>query len=387
MRILFHHRTRAEDAQGVHIGAMVKAFRDLGHEVDIVALAGAGGDTPEEGRGRGGWDRLARRVPRVGLELMQLGYNLYGYRQIARRLRSRRYDLIYERYSLNTFCGIWAGRRFGVPVLLEVNAPLYREERALGQLRLPFLARRSERWICSHSTRTLVVSDVMRSMLEEDGVPAGRLLVVRNGVDPREFHPGVSGAEVRRRYGLDGRCVIGVVGWFRPWHGVETLLEAAHRAGLGARAAHVLLVGDGPAVPELRRLAAALSIEDHVTFTGAVKSSEVPAHVAALDIAVQPHATAYASPMKLFEYMAMERCIVAPDQPNIREILQDGVNGFLFRPRDREALTAALSELVQDPARRRAAGEAAGRTVVEREYFWQANARRVLALVSPDGSG
>ena len=101
MRILYHHRTRAEDAQGIHIEAVVKAFRALGHHVDMVALvdrAGAEGGSPR----RGVWDRLADRVPRIGYEMMQLAYNLHGYRQLDARLRAARYDVIYERYSLNT---------------------------------------------------------------------------------------------------------------------------------------------------------------------------------------------------------------------------------------------------------------------------------------------
>jgi glycosyltransferase involved in cell wall biosynthesis len=380
MRILYHHRTRAEDAQGIHIEAMVKAFRGLGHEVDMVALVDRGG-TGGPGPRRSVWDRLASRVPRAGYELMQLAYNVHGYRQLCARLASARYDVIYERYSLNTMCGIWASRRYRVPILLEVNSPLYREERALGHLRLGFVARRSERWICSNSTRTLVVSGVMKSMLEKDGVPAERMAVLPNGVDPDEFHPGISGAAVRRRYGLDGKIVVGVVGWFRPWHGVELLLEAAHRAEIGARRGHLLLIGEGPAMVELRRIAGALAIGEHVTFAGPVAREEVPAHIAAFDIAVQPHATEYASPMKLFEYMAMERCVLAPDQPNIREVVEDRVSAALFEPRSVDRLAARLLDLLEHPDRRQVLARGALENLKRRGFTWRCNAKRALEAV------
>jgi len=384
MRILYHHRTRLEDAQGIHVGEMVRAFRALGHEVDVVSLV----TTDATGSAAGGHlSRLTRNAPPWLYELMSLGYNLYGYRALARAIRRHRPDFIYERYALNTACGVWASRRFAVPLLLEVNAPLACEQDALGALTFKRLASAAERWIGTHSTRTIVVSGALRDLLVRTGLPTEHLVVMPNGINPNEFYPGVSGSAIRRRYGLDGMVVVGVVGWFRPWHGVDLLVRALHERDLFARPnVRVLLVGEGPACADVRAYVTRHGLDRAVIITGPVARDAVPAHIAALDVAVQPSATVYACPMKLIEYMATGRCVVAPNQPNVRELVDDGVTGFLFEPGNAASLGDTIGALLGDPALRAAVGARAHATVADRGWRWDANAQRVIDLVQASAS-
>ena len=104
--------------------------------------------------------------------------------------------------------------------------------------------------------------------------------------------------------------MIGFVGWFRPWHGLEMLIDAFHRAELGWKGAKLLLIGDGPATPALRKQVAALGLEECVVFAGAVPHDAIPEYLALVDIAAQPAANAYCCPMKVIEYMAMAKPIV-----------------------------------------------------------------------------
>jgi glycosyltransferase involved in cell wall biosynthesis len=378
MRILYHHRTRLDDAQGVHIGEMVDAFRAGGHDVRIVSLIQTNGSGPS---GAMSLSRLAQRVSDPIYELMSVGYNAYGYRALASAIAQFRPQLIYERYALNTVCGIWASRRFRVPLILEVNAPLYREQRELGRLTFGALAQRSERWICSNSTRTIVVSGVMRDLLAAEGVPPSHMVVMPNGIDPERFNPSVSGAAMRARYGLDGAIVVGVVGWFRKWHGVEMLVESMHRHELLRGEVRLLLVGDGPAYADIRRYVDMHRLSHAVVLAGPVPRAEVAAHVAAMDVAVQPSATEYACPMKLIEYMGMGRCIVAPDQPNIREVVGDADTAYLFPRGDADALGTILRTLITDPDLRRAIGRRAHERVHARRLLWRDNANRVVELL------
>jgi len=384
MKILYHHRTQAEDAQGIHIDEMVRAFRNLGHEVEMVALV-EGGKAPQQRIQEGLWEWIVHKAPRWVYELMGLIYNAYGYLHLSRSIQRQRPDLIYERYSLNTFCGILASRRFRIPLVLEVNAPLYYEQISLGRLTFKRLARFLERWICSNATYTLVVSNVMRAILIQEGVAEERLKVMPNGIDPKAFHPKISGKALRHQYGLEGKWVIGFIGWFRPWHGLEMLLEVMFEARLAEKGVRLLLVGDGPAYLDLYRYAENHGLLSDVIFTGSVKRQEIPAHIAAMDIAVQPSATEYACPMKIFEYMAMGKCIVAPDQPNIREILKDQVTGFLFKPENKEALKLTLLELLDHPVEKGVVGQQAHETIFERGFLWEANAQRTLDLVFGKG--
>jgi glycosyltransferase involved in cell wall biosynthesis len=381
MRILYHHRTQAEDAQGIHIQEMARAFRELGHDVEVVALVQTDATSGRKVRGES-WRWIAGYAPAWLYELLALAYNLYGYRRLCQTIRRNRPQLIYERYSLNTFCGIWASRRFRIPIVLEVNAPLYLEQKNLGRLALTRLARFSERWICSHATYTIAVSKVMKDLLIQAGVPADKIVVMPNGIDPHRFNPGISGDSLRERYGLKGRLVLGFVGWFRPWHGVEMLLQIMHEHRLAEQGISLLLVGDGPSYPALRRYTKEHNLGAAVAFTGPVGRPEVPAHIAAMDIAVQPSATEYACPMKIFEYMAMRKCIVAPDQPNIREILRDGVSASLFQPNNTTSFSSKLLALLRDPVSRESLATRAYQQVFEQALLWRANAERTLALLA-----
>src|ERR1700693_5945325 len=137
MKILYHHRTQALDGQRVHIRELQDALRAAGHEVlevAPVAAAELAGATPVPTWRRRGFSLLAGLAPRGVYDLLELGYNLIGYRKLCRAIRDFQPDLIYERYASNAVAGVWASRKFGVPLLLEVNSPLAEEKRRLGTL-------------------------------------------------------------------------------------------------------------------------------------------------------------------------------------------------------------------------------------------------------------
>jgi glycosyltransferase involved in cell wall biosynthesis len=380
MKILYHHRTRLEDAQGIHIYEMVKAFRDAGHDVDFVGLVKMDEADGEKLRKRR-WKWLNWRPPNWLYEVMSLAYNLYGYWHLCQSVRSNKPSLIYERYALNTFCGVWVGKRFGIPVILEVNAPLYYEQSRLGKLSFKRLARFSERWICSHSTWTVVVSQVIKDFLVRQGVPEEKIIVMPNGIDPQKFHPGISGKAVRSKYRLEGKRVIGFVGWLRPWHRLESLLDVLRDKRFESARLHLLLVGDGPAYSNLYDYAERYDLLSAVTFTGAVKRGDIPEYIAAMDIAVQPSAPEYACPMKIIEYMGMGKCIVAPDQPNIREIINANVNGYLFETEIKDSFQQILLRLISNPQLRNATAQNAFKTIFDRGLLWHSNANKILSLL------
>jgi len=130
----------------------------------------------------------------------------------------------------------------------------------------------------------------------------------------------------------------------------------------------------------LKKRATALNVTNRVTFTGMIAREHVAAHVAAFDIALQPAVVDYASPLKLFEYMALGRPVVAPAQPNIMEILTDGKDALLFDPRDPRGLGSAVDRLCRDAGLRQRIGEAGRQTIQSRRLTWSDNAARVTEL-------
>ncbi len=388
MKILYHHRTQAEDAQGIHIAEIIKAFRNLGHEVEEVSLIKTKSKEVQApnfksltSRRSNVWSFLTRFSPKTLYEAIEIAYNFIGYQKLSQAIQKFQPDFIYERYALYTFAGVLAAKRYGIPIILEVNAPLAYEQKVYGKLVFPKLAESLERWITSHTTKTVVVSTPLKKHLIGLGVPAPHLEVIPNGIDPEQIHPGVSGEGVRKKYHLESKVVLGFIGWFRKWHGLEMLLEVMAEDSFKQTPVHLLLIGEGPAYDSLQKYVKMHALSDRVTFTGPIPHQQVATYMAALDIALQPSATPYASPMKLFEYMGMGKAIVAPKQENIEEILIHNESGILFEPSNKKALEEAILKCVQDASFRRRIGRRAREQIFERKYLWKENAKKVIQLV------
>ena len=372
MRILYSHRIQSHDGQSVHIEEMVAALRAAGHEVMVVGpgfyvRSGFGAESRAVA--------LARRLlPAAAAELAELAYNLPAARQLARAAASFRPDLIYERYNLYYLAGAWLARRRCVPFYLEVNAPLAEERSRFGGIGLAPLARAAERRVWRAADRVFAVTSELGRRITQEGVPAERVAITPNGVDPSRFPP-------RPAAGKDGALVLGFIGFARPWHGLDAVIRGIAEAGPDLS---LVVAGEGPACAELERLARSLGCERRVRFAGLTRRDAVPSLLAGFDIALQPRALPYASPLKLFEYMAAGCAIVAPDQPNISEIVAHGESALLFDPDRPEAMWQAIARLAGDPALRLRLGETARAEILRRDFTWAGNAARVIAAAEAD---
>jgi glycosyltransferase involved in cell wall biosynthesis len=387
MRIVYHHRTRATDAQKVHITEILNAFRSLGHSAEVVSLVeteNARHEAAEEAK-QAAWQRVIRKIP-LAYELAQLGYNAIGLPLLLVRLVRERPDFIYERYALFNFTGVLAARLLKIPLILEVNSPFALEQGRDGEIRAVRFAAWTERVICNAAARVIVVTAPLQKIMIRNGVHADRLVVMTNGVNLSRFSRRAGAASLRKRLGLGIRTVIGFVGWFRNWHGLDMLIEAFHGARLAEQGAVLLLIGDGPAATDLRRQIDSLGLRDSVILTGAVPHEEVPSFLDLIDIAVQPAANEYCCPMKIIEYMALGKPVVAPRQENIQEILREGEEALLFAPGDSRALGMALAELVGNGEAARKMGVRAQNAIENRGYLWVRNAERVIDLVQESRS-
>jgi glycosyltransferase involved in cell wall biosynthesis len=320
-------------------------------------------------------------------ELEDLAYNVAFTREALRTARAFRPDLIYQRHTAFNVSGAVLARVLHVPLVLEFNSSEVWKGRYWGGLRLERAAVRVERLNLLAADRVVVVSRVLRDELVAQGVPAQRIVVNPNGVDPGLFRPDAGGQQVRRELGLCSAVVVGFSGTFGAWHGIPTLARALGLV-LAARAnAHWLLLGDGP----LRQLIdQALAGQDawarRVTSVGMRPHAEMPAYLAACDVLVSPHGKQadggefFGSPTKLYEYMASGRPIVASNLGQIAEVLTNEDSALLTPPDDAEALAAAVVRLVDDADLRARLG-AAARAAAVRHHTWRQNAERVLGCL------
>ncbi|WP_411819145.1 glycosyltransferase family 4 protein [Hyphococcus formosus] len=371
MKCLYSHRTRSADGQYVHIASLTHALQSRGAEI---VMAG-----PDDGKHRkldadnsgGGLKAL---LPAPVYECAEYGYSYIGYRRLAKLFAEHAPDILYERYNLFYHAGAWLKRRKNLPMILEVNAPLADERAAHGDLSLRAFARKSEAAIWRAADAVLPVTDVLARRVAAAGVDEAKIHTIQNGVEPA-FLDTQNPKIIRAQYGLSDKLVLGFTGFVRAWHGVDKVvryLAQSPRSDL-----HLFIVGDGPARNDLEQLAQALGVANQVTFTGVVQRDAMPAHVAAFDIALQPAVVDYASPLKLFEYMAQAKPVVAPLAANIQEVVTNGKDGILF---EQDGLEAALTEVINDYDLRQRIGAAARETIVKGDYTWAGNARRVEAI-------
>ena len=368
MQIIYHHRILARDGMRVHVEEGVAALTRRGHAITMVGPGETAGDGDHDGDASADRSLTARlgglrhRLPKAVGEILEAGYNLKARRQLAAAIAGTRPAVLYERYNAFLTAGLWAKRRSGLPLLVEVNAPLCDERKSLDNLALEPWARQMEHAVWRGADALFPVSDALAEHLRAAGVAEDRIHIMPNGVRLEHFSAEPSEAG-KAALGLAGRRVVGFVGFVRPWHGLDRVLRAV--AGLGDRDVHILIVGDGPAIPDLRRLTWELGLDDQVTITGVVPHDAVPGYLAAFDIALQPDVTAYASPLKLFEYMAARCAVIAPDRANIREIVADGETALLIAPQETGALEAALVQYGGDDG----GGRRAGRTVLQARWL------------------
>jgi len=220
--------------------------------------------------------------------------------------------------------------------------------------------------------------------MQRSGVDAARIQVLPNAVNPELFRMASEGSEIRKRLNLDGHFTVGFVGTFRPWHGVELLLAAFEDLHRMDPLTHLLLVGDGPLRPGFEDQIRNAGLQGAVTFAGRIAHQDVPQYLAAMDVAVAPYPILdefYYSPLKLFEYLAAGRPVVASRVGQVAEILMDGATGLLFEPGDRAGLVRCLQRLRKNATLRSELGRNAA--AVCSEHTWNRNAARVIHWVEP----
>ena len=381
MRILYHHRTLGDGAEGIHIAEMVGAFRSLGHDVKVVAPIG---DRTNTVNARvSAFLKIKRFVPKILYEFLEMGYNVYGYYLLRKEILKDRPEFIYDRYITFNASSVLIGKRYNIPVFLEVNAPLALERSEQEDERL-FLKKTAfffEKWICSNSFKTIVVSTPLKDYLLSLGVLKRKIIVMPNGVNVRKFVPRGKDKRLLEQYGFsEDNVIVGFVGILRPWHGLDLLIEAFQVVEKENKNLRLLIVGDGPIRSDIEEKIRGLTLVDKVFITGRVPHDEIPNNIALFDIAVSPKATFYASPMKILEYMALGRAVVAPDTANIRDLIDDKVNGLLFKNGNLLALSGSISNLVDNRRYMEQLGNNA-RTKIIKKRNWDKNASATCKLL------
>jgi glycosyltransferase involved in cell wall biosynthesis len=395
-----------------HTAGVIDGFLQCGFEVNYASLKSIPTD-----RTGASWLKLEpKSLLAVPPEL-----NFYNYadvieRKIAPLHRADPWSFIYQRFSLHNFIGSRLGRKLNIPVVLEYNGSEAWAAQNWGtKLALHDAALATESVALGSADLIVTVSDQLGYDLKRRGIPDGRIVVYPNCVDPVAFDSKRFNSDelnaLRDRYRIPRDALVaGFIGTFGQWHGVEFLAECIRDLvrddieWIERNKLHFMLVGDGLKMSLVRQLVGEGPVSRYVSLTGLVAQSEAPKHLACSDLLVSPHipnadgSEFFGSPTKLFEYMAMEKPIVASALGQIGDVISGKgatklgtippglgeMGGFLFAPGDASGFKNVLKDVVNDmPAALKVAQ--AARVEVLNRYTWKRHVDAILDRMQRNG--
>lgn len=302
--------------------------------------------------------------------------------QVAREVKP---DVLHAHSpALNAIPALRVGKKLGIPVVYEIRA--FWEDAAVDhgtsrELGVRYrLTRALETYAVKHVDAVTTICEGLRSDIQGRGVAAEKITVIPNAVDIDKFSVGgEADAPLKERLGLANARVLGFLGSFYAYEGLDLLLAALPEILAQAADVRVLLVGGGPQEANLKALAAKLGIADKVVFTGRVPHTEVPRYYDLVDVLVYPRLsmrlTELVTPLKPLEAMAQGRLLAASDVGGHHELIRDGETGVLFKAGDADDLAAKVLQLLADEGRWPTL-RATARRFVENERNWRASVAR-----------
>lgn len=280
---------------------------------------------------------------------------------LAKRIREiveiEKPDLLHAHSPvLNALPTLWVGRKLGIPVIYEIRA--FWEDAAVDhgtyvQDSWKYkLVKSIETWVCRKVDQVAVLCHGLKDDLIKRGIPFEKLTVVLNGINANDFEVCEPDAEYMKIWKLDGKRVIGFIGSFYRYEGLDLLIDAIAHLVKSRPNIVLLLVGGGEMEEELKRQITWLHLEEKVIMPGRIPHDRIPGVYALVDILAYPRysmrLTELVTPLKPLEAMAMGKPLVASDIGGHRELIQHGRTGFLFTAGDVSALVKAIEFLLDN---------------------------------------
>lgn len=259
--------------------------------------------------------------------------------------------------ALNGLAGLRAAEKTGLPLVYEIRA--FWEDAAVGngtgKENSPryWLTRQLENHVINGSDAVAVICDGLRSDLIARGVKSEKITISPNGVDLELFgQPPARDEALLYKLGLAGKSVLGFIGSFYDYEGLDDLIEAMPLLLASQPEVHLMLVGGGPMEETLKKQVERLGVGSSVTFTGRVPHDEVERYYGLMDIMVYPRKsmrlTDLVTPLKPLEAMAQGRLVAASDVGGHRELIEDGITGTLFAAGDPAKIALKLASLLDN---------------------------------------
>jgi glycosyltransferase involved in cell wall biosynthesis len=386
MKILFYspHPTLYFDAPtgyGSHMRGMVNGFREEGHTVEILVLGNKPQSADSSTQTNSFKSTLKKVLPKILWrtlkEIQQIRFDKHAAQELQQAVQSFNPDIVYERSAWMSNGSVEVLKSFNIKHIVEINAP-FEEEVEEFEKASSFIAhvgkKKLKNLLQSAELVAPITTSLEKYLIENYDVDKKKCLVVANAIDQREIQITNSRVEeIRNSFNLTTKKVIGFVGSIFPYHGVDRLINGVSK--LKSTDSVILIVGDGYLIPELKKLASELGISSRVHFTGSVPKEDIYNYISAMDIVTLPNTEWYCSPVKLFEYGALGKRIIAVNEAGVADIMSNE-DGELFENNDnafQEALIKAVSEF--DIMEEKAKGF---QQKIVTHHTWKSNAAAIL---------
>lgn len=385
----YHYNIRGSARGAVHqVETIAKHLRGLGHEVNVHYRAArkytdeeTGTGSSGEKKGLFGWLKqfsFLRRILNVPKMFLR---NIPFKRREKELIRADDADVVLAVSSYVNYSAQAAARACKVPFVLFCDGPMHYEYSLFWKQYTTYswLGRHIERLNLRRADQVTTISEIFKGYLVNYGIPADKITVVPNGVDADAVRPQEKDAALLQQYGLENATVAGFIGSFNFFDDVEKIVGIIER--LMQRFPHLrfLFVGKGKAGDQLAAALTEKGLEERVIFTGALPHQEAMRHLTLMDVVFSPYLgnyLFYGSSMKIMEYMAAGKAVIATALGQIRELILNGHNGLLFDWGDYETLEKHFISAVENEELRRDLGRNARETILS-GWTWEQQVKKL----------
>jgi len=333
------------------------------------------------------WGNLRFKKPIIGIFLIfATEMRMFLNALLLLRKEKKKPDIVYYRHTMFNF-GCLMSRWLGVPAIKEVNGLLANEMQVTGASRgfALKIINRIEKASIGKADRIIVVTSKLKdTLMHEYNIQENKIEVIENGANIDLFRPMPIETSKKELNLNPGHSYICFVGNFAAWQGLEYLIRCVPFVHESCPDARFLLVGDGTLKSKLLEMARELGVSEKVIFTGMVAYEKVPLYINSSEVCVAPfikmrNERIGLSPLKLYEYMACGKSVVASNITGVGNVLEKRTAGISIEPENPDELSKAIIKLLKDEKLRDEMGRN-GREYVVKEHSWKSVAMKIISI-------
>lgn len=387
MKILYyspHPHLNLSDSSGyaTHMREMIKAFKDEGHQVELLIMGGQVANDVSIYRSSRIKLIAKRLMPKILWETIKdwslIKYDKKAASTLQKKVDSFMPDIIYERFNYIQTSGAVVAKRYHIKHIVEVNSPyIYERKKYQGNSLLLSKAKNNEQFVFVNCHRLVVVSSTLKEMFATKyNLENNKIIVTPNAVDLSSIKVNSTlKKNILSKLG-ENNTIIGFVGSIADWHGIDMLIEAFGELADKHKNIMLLIVGGGEKLVKYQEDVFKKGLGERVVFTDKVSHDKVYTYIDCMDITVLPTTNNYMSPIKIFEYGALSKVIVAPNVQSVRDVMVNEKDGILIE-KDTNSLKNAISYLIENKLISNNLATSFNKKVIE-NHTWKSVAKKIL---------